>query len=80
MADRRPGRHTLDTTGLFCPLPIVKTATRIKEIPVGDVLMVLSDDAGVLQDMPAWCKSNGQELLGIEKTGGQYKTTIRRLR
>ncbi|MEW6367927.1 MAG: sulfurtransferase TusA family protein [Acidobacteriota bacterium] len=80
MADQRPGRHLLDTTGLFCPLPIVKTAARIKEIAVGDVLVVLSDDAGIIQDMPAWCKSNGQELLAIEKSGGQYKATIRRLR
>ena len=80
MTDQGPASHTLDTAGLFCPLPIVKTAARIKEIPTGDILVVLSDDPGILQDMPAWCKSNGQELLGIEEAGGLYRATIRRLR
>jgi len=38
--------ETLDCVGLYCPMPIVKTAKKIKEIKVGDVLEVIADDKG----------------------------------
>lgn len=70
----------LDTLGLLCPLPIIRTAGRIKEIPLGGVLVVLSDDAGILEDLPAWCRSNGQEFVGVERVADAYKATVRRRR
>ena len=36
--------RTLDTVGLFCPVPIIKTAKLVKEMRSGEVLLVLSDD------------------------------------
>ena len=54
----------LDTVGLYCPIPIIKTAARIREMQPGQVLEVLSDDRVILIDMPAWCKSTGHEYLG----------------
>lgn len=68
----------LDTLGLLCPLPIIKTATRIKDLAIGAELIVLSDDAGILEDMPAWCRSNGQELLSIDQEGKLYRLRVRR--
>lgn len=68
----------LDTLGLLCPLPIIKTATRIKDLAIGAELIVLSDDAGILEDMPAWCRSNGQELLSINQEGKFYRLRVRR--
>ena len=55
---------SLDTLGLYCPVPILKTARKMKELAVGQVLEVLSDDPVILEDMPAWCRSNGHEYLG----------------
>ncbi len=54
---------TLDTFGLLCPVPIMKTAAAIKEIAVGEVLEVLADDPQILEDMPAWCASHRHALL-----------------
>ncbi|MBI2838404.1 MAG: sulfurtransferase TusA family protein [Acidobacteria bacterium] len=68
----------LDTLGLLCPLPIIKTATRVKDLAIGAELIVLSDDAGILEDMPAWCRSNGQELLSIDQAGKIYRLRLRR--
>jgi len=31
----------LDTLGLFCPMPIIKTSKKIKELAVGQVLQVV---------------------------------------
>ena len=41
---------TLDTFGLLCPVPIMKTASAIREISVGEVLEVLADDPQILED------------------------------
>lgn len=69
----------LDTFGLLCPMPIVKTAAKIKEMQVGQVLEVLATDEGILEDMPAWCRATGNEYLGAEGSDGEYKVYIRRL-
>ena len=58
---------TLDTFGLFCPMPIIYTSKKIKELTVGQVLEVVSDDEGIKKDMPAWCETTGHELVGLEE-------------
>ncbi len=70
---------TLDTFGLLCPIPIMKTAHKIKELSVGQVLEVLADDEQILEDMPAWCKSMGHGLLGIEEEHGEYRLYVKKL-
>jgi TusA-related sulfurtransferase len=57
----------LDTLGLFCPMPIIKTSKKIKELSIGQVLEVVSDDEGIKQDMPAWCETTGHGFLGLEE-------------
>ncbi|HAS17238.1 MAG TPA: hypothetical protein DCR39_04940, partial [Nitrospiraceae bacterium] len=37
---------TLDTLGQLCPMPIILTSKKMKEMKSGEVLVVLSDDAG----------------------------------
>ena len=59
--------ETLDCYGLLCPMPIIQTAKRIKEMAVGQVLEVVSTDEGIKEDMPAWCRQTGQEYLGLEE-------------
>ncbi|MFQ5904735.1 MAG: sulfurtransferase TusA family protein, partial [Candidatus Binatia bacterium] len=70
--------HTLDTLGLLCPLPIIETAKKIKEINIGEVLEVLSDDGVIRIDMPAWCLSTGPEYLGYEEDGRTYRVYVRK--
>jgi len=71
---------TLDASGLFCPLPIVKAAKKIKELAVGQVLEVIATDPGIQVDLPAWCKSTGHELLGIEEWEGKFWGYVRKAR
>ena len=69
---------TLDCVGLYCPMPIAQTANKMKDMEKGQVLEVLADDAGIKEDMPAWCKVTGNECLGIEEDGGQYRVYVRK--
>ena len=70
---------TLDCLGLYCPIPIVKTAEKFKELKTGEVLEVLSDDKGIKQDMPAWCETTGHEFLGMEEEeSGEIKVYVKK--
>jgi len=70
--------HSLDCVGLYCPMPIVKTSEKIKELKMGEVLEVVADDKGIKQDMPAWCQTTGHEFLGVEEKGGEIKVYVRK--
>ncbi len=63
----------LDTLGYFCPMPIIMTSKKIKELSLGEVLEVWSDDEGIKQDMPAWCQQTGHEMIGLEEEQAQSK-------
>jgi len=53
----------LDAKGLACPMPIVKTKKAINELESGQVLEILTTDKGAKNDLTAWAKSGGHELL-----------------
>jgi tRNA 2-thiouridine synthesizing protein A len=72
----------LDTLGYFCPMPIIMTLKKIKELTLGQVLEVVSDDEGIKKDMPAWCDTTGHQMVGLEeeqtKSGMIYKAFVRK--
>lgn len=70
--------HTLDCIGLYCPMPVVKTAQKFKELKVGETLELIADDKGVKQDIPAWCETTGHECLGIEEKGDEIRLYVKK--
>ncbi len=70
--------QSLDCVGLYCPMPIVKTAEKIKHLKPGEVLEVVADDKGIKQDMPAWCQATGHEFLGATEEGGEIRTYVKK--
>ena len=71
--------ETLDCKGLMCPMPIVKLAKKMKELPVGKVVEMISDDVGSKEDVPAWCKRTNNELLEMKEEKGVFYYYIKRL-
>jgi tRNA 2-thiouridine synthesizing protein A len=71
--------ETLDCKGLMCPMPIVKLAKKMKEIPVGTVLELIADDIGSKEDIPAWCKRTNNQLLEMKEDKGVFYYYIKRL-
>ena len=53
----------LDAKGLACPMPIVKTKKAMNELEAGQVLEIHATDKGAKNDLAAWAKSGGHELL-----------------
>lgn len=70
----------IDCLGLFCPIPIVKTREAIKELAVGQVLEMLSDDPASEADMKSWSRRTGHELLEMTKNGAVYRFLVRKTR
>ncbi len=59
--------HVLDVKNQLCPIPVIRTQNQAKKLAPGDILEVVCTDPGVVNDIPAWCRINGHEVLGIEK-------------
>ena len=72
--------ESIDCFGLMCPMPIVKTSQQVKKMKVGQVLEVVATDKGIKMDMPAWCKTTGNECLGIEEKGGEIRVYVKKTR
>ena len=68
---------TLDARGLMCPMPIVHLAKKVKEMSSGQVLELLADDIGSKDDIPAWTRRTGHQLLGMEEEGKVFKFYIK---
>ena len=63
---RTPGMsefELLDTSGLLCPLPVIRTQDAIRRLAPGTRLRVQATDPGTLHDIPAWTRVHGHTLL-----------------
>lgn len=58
--------HQLNARRLLCPLPVIRTQNAINELEIGDKLLVIATDPGVLHDIPAWCRIHGHTVLTTE--------------
>ncbi len=70
--------QSIDCMGLYCPMPIVRTMEKMKQMKTGEVLEVVADDKGIKLDMPAWAESTGNEYLGEEEEGHEIKVYVKK--
>jgi tRNA 2-thiouridine synthesizing protein A len=70
--------QTIDARGLSCPMPIVKTAQAVKNLPSGGAIELLATDAGSIKDVAAWCRATGNELIAQTSDGAVFRFVIRR--
>lgn len=71
---------SLDCFGLLCPVPVIKTSQKIKEMKVGQVLEIVATDEGIKGDIPAWCRQTGQEFLGVEEDDEVIRVYVKKVR
>lgn len=56
---------TADLVYRVCPMHLLEPAELIKDLEPGQVLEILTDYDGALEDIPAWCAKHGQEFIGL---------------
>ncbi len=69
---------TLDMVCRMCPLHLIEPGEKLKCMKNGQVLEVLTDYDGALEDIPSWCEKCGQEFIGIQEDEDRYKVYIRK--
>ncbi|HWR57754.1 MAG TPA: sulfurtransferase TusA family protein [Thermodesulfovibrionales bacterium] len=65
---------------MMCPMHLLKLEEKIKELEKGQILEILTDYDGALEDVPAWCDKTGNEFLGIEESDDYFKLYIKKVR
>ncbi len=71
---------TTDIVYMMCPMHLLKLEEKMKELDKGQILEILTDYDGALEDIPGWCEKTGNEFLGIEETEHFYKFYIKKAR
>ena len=68
----------VDASGLQCPGPIMKVASKIAELNEGSIIEVTSTDRGFKSDIGAWCKTTGNSLLDLKTEKKVITAVIRK--
>lgn len=69
---------TADIVYMMCPMHLLKLDEMVKELEKGQVLEILTDYDGALEDIPGWCEKTGNEFIGLEETEDYFKFYIRK--
>ena len=69
--------YELDARNTLCPMPVIKTQNKVNELQPGDTLTVTCTDPGALNDIPAWCRINGHEVVEAKEVGNEVVITVR---
>jgi TusA-related sulfurtransferase len=70
---------TLDMRGVSCPGPILEARKLLDGMKAGEVLQLVSDCPGSVDDIASWAKAGAAELLFSHETGrGIHEFFLRR--
>ena len=68
----------LDTSGLNCPLPILKTKKELVTMSIGERLYVVATDPGSVPDFRVFSEQTGHTLLVCDERDGEYHFVLRK--
>lgn len=61
----------LDTSGLNCPLPVLKARKTLSTMETGQRLHLIATDVGARMDIPAFTKMTGNILIETSEQDGK---------
>ncbi len=70
--------HTLDATGLICPLPVLRARKRLTALGAGETLAVVASDPASVRDFAAFCDATGHRLLTSKIQDGKFHFEIQK--
>ncbi|ABZ76886.1 SirA family protein [Shewanella halifaxensis HAW-EB4] len=66
----------IDLTPYRCPLPLVKVKLALKQLSVGDCILVVLSDPGSRQDVPRYLKKAGYSHAVVEDNDTIMSLTV----
>ena len=71
---------TIDTIGLYCPVPLFRTREALESMKVGEILEILADDPAAESDIQSFAKRTGHNLLKMEKDEDILRFLIKKIK
>ncbi|HEY0675391.1 MAG TPA: sulfurtransferase TusA family protein [Immundisolibacter sp.] len=68
----------LDTSGLLCPLPVLKARRALNTMHSGQCLRVIATDAKAPGDFAAFCEQSGDLLLEASQDGERFRIVVQK--
>lgn len=68
----------LDTSGLKCPLPVLKAKKALRDMEPGATLRVISTDPSSVNDFAEYCSNSGHALMESTEDDGAFLFTIQK--
>ncbi len=62
----------LDTRGLTCPLPILRTKKGLTDMLSGQILKVMATDPGAVRDFEAFARQTKNTLVHADTAGPEF--------
>lgn len=62
----------VDTRGLTCPMPLLKTKKALKGMASGEILEILGTDPGSKKDIPDFGNKGSNQFLGMVDASEGY--------
>ncbi len=79
MSQKITANHVLDVKGLKCPMPVLKTKLQFNKMKPGEVVEVITTDAGSIKDLPAWAEKTGNILVhSSNDSDGVYRFFLKK--
>jgi len=70
---------TIDMSGMPCPAPLLGAKKIIDDLQPGQTMLLVSDCPGTPDDLFAWCKFTGNELVASDRQAdGKTAYTLRK--
>ncbi len=69
--------HAIDCRRLLCPMPVIRVQDKVETLSPGDELVAICTDPGVVNDIPAWCRINGHQVVSCDERDGEYVVRVR---
>jgi tRNA 2-thiouridine synthesizing protein A len=70
--------HILDTSGLYCPEPVMLLHNKIRDIGSGELLAVIATDPSTRRDIPKFCNFLGHTLVSQSAADGTFSYVIQK--
>jgi len=70
-------RRILDCHRLLCPMPVIRVQDEVAKMHPGAELEAVCTDPGVMNDIPAWCRINGHEVIEQREQDDEYIVVVR---
>ncbi len=66
----------VDARRLLCPMPVIRLQDAIEPLNIGEQVKITCTDPGVKNDIPAWCRINGQKILSQHEDEMEFSFVV----